>query len=42
MNAPLVSSAISVAASELDLARIKKKSFGWYRKVIDSNGEDLS
>lgn len=28
--------------SELDLARIKKKSFGWYRKVIDSNGEDLS
>ncbi len=28
--------------SEMDLARIKKKSFGWYRKVIDSNGEDLS
>ncbi len=27
---------------ELDLARIKKKSFGWYRKVIDSNGADLS
>ncbi|MFT3876062.1 MAG: glycoside hydrolase family 1 protein [Propioniciclava sp.] len=28
--------------SELDLARIKKKSFAWYRKVIDSHGEDLS
>lgn len=28
--------------SELDLARIKKKSFAWYRKVIDSNGADLS
>lgn len=28
--------------SELDMARIKKKSFGWYRKVIDSNGADLS
>ena len=28
--------------SEKDLARIKKKSFGWYRKVIESNGEDLS
>ena len=26
----------------LDLARIKKKSFFWYRKVIDSNGADLS
>lgn len=28
--------------SELDLARYKKKSFFWYRKVIDSNGADLS
>lgn len=28
--------------SELDMARLKKKSFGWYRKVIDSNGADLS
>lgn len=28
--------------SELDLARYKKKSFAWYRKVIDSNGEDLA
>jgi len=27
--------------SELDLARYKKKSFFWYRKVIDSNGADL-
>ncbi|MEL4357827.1 MULTISPECIES: glycoside hydrolase family 1 protein [unclassified Luteococcus] len=27
---------------ERDLARIKKKSFAWYRKVIDSNGQDLS
>ncbi len=26
----------------LDLARIKKKSFFWYRKVIESNGADLS
>jgi len=26
----------------LDLARIKKDSFGWYRKVIASNGADLS
>ncbi|MFZ1412275.1 MAG: glycoside hydrolase family 1 protein [Micropruina sp.] len=28
--------------SELDLARYKKKSFFWYRKVIESNGDDLS
>lgn len=28
--------------SELDLARYKKNSFFWYRKVIDSNGADLS
>jgi 6-phospho-beta-glucosidase len=28
--------------SELDLARYKKKSFFWYRKVIDSNGIDLA
>ncbi|MDI9629014.1 MAG: glycoside hydrolase family 1 protein [Acidobacteriota bacterium] len=27
---------------ELDLARIKKKSFGWYRKVIETNGADLA
>lgn len=27
---------------ELDLARIRKKSFAWYRKVIDSNGADLA
>ncbi len=27
---------------ELDLARIKKKSFGWYARVIESNGENLS
>lgn len=27
--------------SELDLARVKKKSFGWYRKVIDTNGAEL-
>ena len=27
---------------ELDLARIKKKSFGWYTRVIESNGENLS
>ena len=26
----------------LDLARIKKDSFGWYQKVIASNGADLS
>ncbi|WP_316400075.1 family 1 glycosylhydrolase, partial [Enterococcus faecium] len=24
------------------LARSKKKSFNWYKKVIDSNGENLS
>ncbi|MFT3877480.1 MAG: glycoside hydrolase family 1 protein [Propioniciclava sp.] len=28
--------------SEKDLARIKKKSFHWYRKVIDSHGADLT
>lgn len=28
--------------SDLDLARIKKKSFHWYAKVIRSNGADLS
>lgn len=28
-------------SSELDLARYKKKSFGWYRSVIDSNGAEL-
>lgn len=28
--------------SEKDLARYKKKSFAWYRKVIDSNGEVLA
>lgn len=27
--------------SEKDLARYKKKSFGWYRSVIDSNGAEL-
>lgn len=26
---------------ELDLARYKKKSFGWYRSVVESNGADL-
>ena len=25
----------------LDLARIKKDSFGWYRRVIDTNGVRL-
>ena len=24
-----------------DLRRIKKKSFGWYKKLIENNGEDL-
>lgn len=28
--------------SEKDLARIKKKSFYWYKKVIETNGEDLA
>ncbi|MFT3942471.1 MAG: glycoside hydrolase family 1 protein [Ancrocorticia sp.] len=28
--------------SEKDLARIKKKSFYWYRKVIESDGENLA
>lgn len=25
-----------------DMHREKKKSFGWYKKVIETNGEDLS
>ena len=29
-------------AGEGDLHRAKKKSFGWYKKVIETNGEDLS
>ncbi|MFP5416695.1 MAG: glycoside hydrolase family 1 protein [Actinomycetes bacterium] len=28
--------------SELDLARYKKKSFGWYQSVIGSNGDQLA
>ncbi|MBO9932840.1 glycoside hydrolase family 1 protein, partial [Xanthomonas phaseoli pv. dieffenbachiae] len=28
--------------NEGDLSRIRKKSFFWYKKVIESNGSDLS